>query len=39
MPNEQLKKEMVEGAKEKLPNLSEELLFIIVLKKQIFVPY
>ena len=27
------------GAKEKLPNLSEELLFIIVLKKRIFVPY
>ncbi len=39
MPNEQLKKEMVERAKEKLPNLSEELLFIIVLKKRIFVSY
>ncbi len=62
MPNQQLKKEMVErgkgkiakligriaiynekkwlrGAKEKLPNLSEELLFIIVLKKRIFVSY
>ena len=32
MPNEQLKKKWLRGAKEKLPNLSEELLFIIVLK-------
>ena len=27
------------GAKEKLPNLSEELLFIMILKRRIFVPY
>ena len=39
MPNEQLKKEMVERPKEKLPNLSEELLFIMILKRRIFVPY
>ena len=34
MPNEQLKKEMVERPKE-----SEELLFIMILKRRIFVPY
>ena len=39
MPNEQLKKEMVERPKEKLPNSSEELLFIMILKRRIFVPY
>ena len=39
MPKQQLKKEMVEEGKEKLPNLSEELLFIIILIKRIFVPY
>ena len=27
------------GAKEKLPNLSEELLFIMILERRIFVPY
>ena len=27
------------GAKEKLPSLSEELLFIMILKRRIFVPY
>ena len=27
------------GAKEKLPNLSEELLFIMILNRRIFVPY
>ena len=30
---------MVERPKEKLPNLSEELLFIMILKRRIFVPY
>ena len=33
MPNEQLKKKWLRGAKEKLPNLSEELLIYNRSKK------